>query len=304
MPAGSVIKIPDSLWNSAFWGSTLVGCALRGGRVLIIAPAADNAPAPGFGTLGRSQELLSRLLMARALLAQRFDDAGGLLRVGIYASEIEVTDIGAKVRAIATTFDQQSWLRELFGFADAGYTSVTELAGILSPVSMVAVTQREFEYDPRPKLHMKANYFASGEAWSIMTRPEWQDLSWEYAQQRVAQVQSRVEAVASFDEMPDAFVDVGAGMVLDWFARLDPAARERVVFYTIMGSHNQNYRSMVIDGEVAFIISQWPSIIPYLDLISLIGQSRWIEDAAELERLVPADPGWRRRVARWVKVVL
>jgi phosphatidylserine/phosphatidylglycerophosphate/cardiolipin synthase-like enzyme len=77
--------------------------------------------------------------------------------------------------------------------------------------------------------------------------------------------------------------------------------RERVIFYTILGSHNQNDRSLVSDGEVAFVLSNWPSVIPYLDLISLVGQSDWIEDPAQLDPYLPRAGVLKRRLAHWFK---
>jgi hypothetical protein len=121
---------------------------------------------------------------------------------------------------------------------------------------------------------------------------------------RIAQLQSRTEAVASFDAFPDALVDAGSGMVQDWMDGLDREARERVVFYTLMGSQNQNSRSMVIDAEVGFLVSGWPAIIPYLDFITIAGQSVWVEDPSELDGLLPRDGGWKRRVVDWFRLAL
>jgi phosphatidylserine/phosphatidylglycerophosphate/cardiolipin synthase-like enzyme len=135
-----------------------------------------------------------------------------------------------------------------------------------------------------------------------MARDEWVDLTWEFVQQRIAQVQSRSAAVASFAEYPDALLDVGSGMVQRWRDGLTPAERERVVFFTIVGSQNQNERSMVTDGEDAVILSSWPAIIPYLDLISIVGQCHWIDDPAEVDALLPRQSGLKVRLAHWFKL--
>lgn len=302
MPPGSVIKIPDSLWNGTFWGSALIGCALRGVRVLVIAPSFENAPARAFGSLLRSQELLWRLLAASRLLESEIADAGGMLKVGLFSSSLAVVDIPGKVLAVRRTFAEHEWLRQLFGFPPSVYDDLADLAEELKGLTMSRVAAPEFESDPTPKLHLKANYFASREAWQVMARPEWVAMTWEFVQQRIAQVQSRQEAVRSFQEFPDAIIDVGGGVVQTWFNGLTPEARERVVFYTVMGSQNQNARSMVSDGEDAFVVSNWPSIIPYLDLIALVGQSRWLEDAADLDKLLPPQSKTRTRLAHWFKL--
>jgi hypothetical protein len=312
MPAGSVIKIPDSLWNSDFWGSALLGCSLRGVRVLVIAPSRPNAPVDKFGTLGRSRALLARLLDARELLAPRIEATGGLMAVGLYASELEVTDLPAKVRHVQLAFDRHPWLNTLFALPPRVFTGLAELADMMQDLSMRATevahagngAPPEFEYDPRPKLHLKANFFASREAWTLFSREEWSDASYAYAMLRMSQVQERSAAVASFADIPDAFADVGGGMVRDWYQELDEEARERVIFYTMMGSHNQNSRSMIIDAEAGLLLAHWPAVIPYLDLITLMGQTEWPASAAALDGLLPNDPNWKRRLANWVRLAM
>ena len=298
MPSGSVVKIPDSLWNAAFWGSAMVGCALRGVRVLIIAPSYANAPARAFGSMARAHELLYRLILASRELGPRIAATGGLLRVGLYSSDLAVTDIPGKVNAVRRTFASEPWLRDLFGFPPSVYADLADLGTAFAGLAMAPAAAVEFESDPRPQLHLKANFLASREAWSLMARPEWVAMTWEFVQARIAQVQTRPAAVASFEAFPDAIIDVGGGVVQDWFDRLDPATRERVVFYTMLGSQNQNARSLVVDGEDAFVVSNWPSVIPYLDFISLVGQSRWLQDPADLDRLLPPPSEWKRRLAR------
>ncbi|HTJ23463.1 MAG TPA: hypothetical protein VL383_13760 [Gemmatimonadaceae bacterium] len=304
MPPGSVIKIPDSLWSGAFWGSAVVGCALRGVRVLVIAPAQTNAPAKALGTLGRSQELLWRLLTAARVLAPEIEASGGLLKVGLFASHIEVTNIPAKVQAVNESFAAHPWLRQLFGFAPSAYAELDEMARTIAKLDMQRRPDAEFEHDDWPKLHLKANFFASREAWQFMTRPEWPAITWEYVQQRIAQVQTRSAAVNTFDGYPDAWVDVGGAVVQDWFNSLDARTRERVVFYTLFGSQNQNTRSMVVDGEVCFVVSHWPSVIPYLDFIALAGESQWLDDPADLAALLPPHSEWLRRIERWIKLLI
>jgi hypothetical protein len=54
MHPGSTIIVPDSLWNCPFWGGMLAGAALRGCKVLVIAPALENAPSSGFPKAGQT----------------------------------------------------------------------------------------------------------------------------------------------------------------------------------------------------------------------------------------------------------
>jgi hypothetical protein len=304
MPAGSTTKIPDSLWNSDFWGSLLLGCALRGGRIVLIAPAASNAPSADFGTIGRSREMLARLVTARNELGAEIAAAGGLLAVGIYETDLQVTDIPQKVRLVNEAFASHDWLHSFFGFPQSVLDELAMIAAEIEGLSMAPDPFDDFEHDPQPKLHLKANFFASPEAWTLMQRPEWAAAAWAYMQIRVNQVQTRSAAVRSFAEYPEAIADVGGGMVREWYASLDDDVRGRVVFYTLIGSHNQNSRSIVIDAEVGLLIAEWPPIIPYIDLITLMGQTRWIDTADQLAPLLPLDSGWRRRLAFWGRLAL
>ncbi|HUP88456.1 MAG TPA: hypothetical protein VM100_03865, partial [Longimicrobiales bacterium] len=303
MPPGSVIKIPDSLWDSMFWGGALCGAALRGVRVLIIAPAERNSPVPKTAPLSRGEEMLSRILTARQILAHHIASTGGQLRIGLYSPSFEVTNIPAKLQAVQETFEKNVWLRDLFGFPASVYKDLADLSNASRNLSMKSSSPaREFEYDPIPKLHLKANFLASAEAWKLMTRPEWGAFSWEYVQQRIAQVQTRRAAVGSFEDIAEPFIDVGGPVVKDWLSKLPADERARVMFYTVMGSQNQNYRSMVVDGEIGFVVSGWPSVIPYLDLISLIGQSKWVDTQEELHALLPPHDTRAWRMARWLKL--
>jgi hypothetical protein len=303
MPPGSVIKIPDSLWNGTFWGSALLGCALRGGRVLVITPAFVNAPARSFGSIVRSRELLWRLLTASEVLAAEFTRHGGMLKVGLFNSDLPVTNIPAKVLAVRNTLMQHAWLHDLFDFPPSVYAGLETLAEQYRAAPTMTPDAADFEYRTYPQLHMKANFIASREAWRVMAREEWVEFTRQYVPRRMTQVASRGTAVQSFGAHPDALIDVGTEVVQQWYDNLPAAERERVIFLTLLGSANQNDRSFVSDGEVVIALSNWPAVIPYLDLLSIIGQSRWVETTAELDTLLPRRGALLTRVAHWFKTM-
>lgn len=295
--SGSVVMVPDSFWNAEFWGSALVGAALRGARVMVIAPSNTSNSVEVRGTQLLTRELLWRMLIARQRFAHVLATSGGALHIGVFDSKIAVIDVPGKVSAVRATFAQHAWLRDLFGFPQRAYDGLDQIEQELAPLRLRPVGEPEFEHDSITRLHLKANFVASREAWRIMERPEWGDILWSFITQRIAQVQS--SSSITLDEYPDAILDVGTGYVADWHASLTPAQREKLQFYAIMGSQNQNYRSMVMDAEVAFVVSNWPSIIPYLDAISLIGQSHWIEDPAQLDALLPAMGRFITNFSHW-----
>jgi hypothetical protein len=207
-----------------------------------------------------------------------------------------------KVRAVRRTLQQHQWLHDLFAFPEDVYPGLDEIANTVGALTAAPLQARDFESRDRSLLHLKANFFASREAWTVMARSEWVPMTWEFVQLRMAQVERRTAAVQSFAEYPDALLDVGSAVVQRWYDGLTPAARERVIFYTVIGSANQNDRSMVTDGEDALVLSNWPSVIAYLDLISLVGQCRWIEEPAELDALLPRQSSIKTRLAHWFKL--
>lgn len=302
MPPGSVITVPDGLWNGAFWGSALVGAALRGARVLIIAPSLASAPARAFGSMVRGRELLWRMLAASRTLGPEITAAGGTLRVGVFASSLPVTDVAGKARAVSRTLAQHPWLRDLLAFPPEVYPGLERNAATLDSLSRARQGVSGTDSTPGSLLHLKANFFASREAWTIFARPDWASLMEEFAQLRLAQAQRPSAAVARFEEAPNALRDVGNDVLQRWYDDLAPHVRDRVVFFSVIGSANQNERSFTLDGEVALVISRWPNVIAYLDLVSLVGQSTWIEDPSQLDAFLPMDSSLKRRLAHWFKL--
>ena len=60
-----------------------------------------------------------------------------------------------------------------------------------------------------------------------------------------------------------------------WWSELSPAERERVIQYLLTGSQNQDYRGMIMDGEVLFKPSHMGAILGYLDFVGLITPPGW-----------------------------
>ena len=135
----------------------------------------------------------------------------------------------------------------------------------------------------------------------MMTLPTWSDMSLSFVMARSAQVTATRDApdIARRDAMMTSIIDVGRGEMSTWYERLDPAVRERVVFYAVMGSQNQNSRSMVMDAEDALVVSHWPSVIPWLDAIALISQSHWVTSQPEIDRFLPPMGRFRTLMAHW-----
>jgi hypothetical protein len=301
MPKGSVVKIPDSLWNSPLWGSMLMGLSLRGGRVLVIAPTLRTAPSAGFPQMARAHDLLSRLVTFHQTLSPELAAAGGLLRVGLYNPGVHVNDIVGRTHMIRRTFGEEAWLRELYPFDPAVYEAVDEAVRRLDEAGLRPASGRASSEDEQPKLHLKANLFLTGEEWDgLMRRPEWAEIFRIYMEQRAYRTAHRMEYVP-YNALADSLRKVTQPALADFAAGLTPEGRQRLAAYFIIGSHNQNYRSMVIDGEVAFVAAGVGALTGLIDFIVITGLTEWLDDLEELEEHLPKYEGLQRWFARWIR---
>ena len=302
MPPGSVIKAPDSIWGSHFWASMLLGHALRGGRSLIIAPAIANAPSAGFPQMSRAQEALTRVVVAGEIFEDELRQLGGLIRVGLYDSRLPVGDVGHKLEAFSQALEETPWLRDFYGFHPdvvAGLASMAE--DLLDPA--FEDDHGSAEASP-PKLHMKANYFATREAWDeLLSRPEVGESFRIYFQELAL----RNEAVRRGEDrdpgiMNDSLLPRTRVILAGYGQELPPEVLSRIAIFFAIGSHNQNNRSMVLDGEVALVVGGWSALFGLPDFLVIVGLSEWIDDLDELEALFPAYAGLKRRLSHWIRI--
>ena len=307
MPSGSVIKGPDSLWNNPLWGSMMLGNALRGGRSLIIAPAIAHAPSAGFPQMSRAQEMLGRLVIANAIFGDYLESTGGMMKVGLYNFEADVGNIPAKVESVVGTLREEPWLRDLYGFSSGTLQALEGLAGDLEEEGF----NRRYRIDQEPvppKLHLKAHMYATPEAWDgLLDGPEMEEVLTVFYRQIAALNQALAEgdtAAANMENLTNALRPLGENLVDTHLAELDPGAQERAAMYLAVGSHNQNHRSFVMDGEVAFVVSSWAALNGLMDFITLAGLSVWVDTLEELEELFPRYEGIQRRISRWIRIVV
>lgn len=293
MPAGSVIKVPDSLWNSAFYGGLLVGACMRGATVLVIAPAQANAPSNGFPQMSRSRELLTRLLIVRRVLATEIAAAGGDLRTGLYALPSDQHGFASRAERWARQVDTTPMLRALLPFAPALLPMVTD-------VGRETLDSGSAAYDPagdirRPKLHQKVQFLATGPFWRAITAsPEWPRFMAAYLRYREA-TYSPQAGDGSVKGLPDSLESIAERL-------LAPVRdTQRAASFAMLGSQNQDPRGMFMDGEVGVLLTGPESLMPLIDIVFMAGTVTWVDDQATLDRLIPPVGELRRRIARIAK---
>ena len=303
MPPGSVIKAPDSIWGSHLWASMLLGHALRGGRSLLIAPAIANAPSSGFPQMSRAQEALTRVFVASRIFEDELEQLGGLLKVGLYNSELAVGDVARKVLAFTSNLERTPWLEELYSFHPEVLAGIEEEALQLM-VDGYARVYAEGGAAVPPRLHMKANYFATREAWDeLLSRPDvapsFRTYFRELAEQNEALGQGDYR---DYRLMADQLLPPTRAILLEYAQGLSPDARSRIAIFLAIGSHNQNNRSMALDGEVAFVVAGWSALFGLPDFLLIAGLSEWIDDLDELEALFPRYRGIKRYISRMIRI--
>jgi len=301
MPAGSVLKAPDSLWNNPLWASMLFGNALKGGRVLVIAPSLAGAPSSGAPQMSRAQELLERLMIIREVFADNIDAAGGLFRVGLYDPQVGVGDVVGRSRAFRKALDEHPFLRDLYPFHPSALETLDSIVKDLEEMDFEEQYLISGELKETPKLHLKAQLCASRQAWDKMiARPEWAEAIRVVGKYRLRSL-SGDEPMPDLDVMRREYGEVGLRIVNGHMGDLTAEERKGIVYYLSVGSQNMNYRSMMMDGEATYLVTYFDALIGILDFVNMTGLCRWPDSREELDEIIKPYGGFKRKFGRFIK---
>ena len=307
MPPGAVIIDPDSLFHNPLWASMLMGSCLRGVRVLIIHPSQGNAPGQSFMTLSRANEMFERMIIANHELGAEFDAVGGVYRAGLYDIDVGVGDLPARTQAVADGFRSTPWLR---GVLPVGPELLSVFEGT-DAIFAEATGGREVEYVSdelegvvRPKLHLKTNFFMTGEVLGIFLRsPAFAAFAREFMFQRALDYVARSE-YRDVRELGLALRGDFDALLGDMREEYSPEVVARAAGYFIVGSSNQDYRSMMMDGEAALALSGRATINGFFDSIGIAGAATYLDSVEQLNEYLPYITGMKWKLARWIKVSL
>ncbi len=307
MPPGTVIIDPDSLFHSPLWASMLTGSALRGVRVFIIHPSQANAPGQAFATLSRANEMFERLIIAEHELGSELEAVGGLLKSGLYDTDVDVGNLPGRIQAFAEGFRSNPWLQEVLPVGP-DLMSVMENA---DKIFAEAVEGREVEYLSdelggvvRPKLHLKTNFFVTGEVLDIVLQsPAFAEFARQFIIQRSLDHVTRRE-YRDVRQLNLTLADPFFEMVRDMHEEYGPELAARSAGYFVVGSSNQDYRSMMMDGEVAVALSGRATMNGFFDSIGIAGAATYLDSVEQLNEYLPYYTGFTWKMARWVKVAL
>jgi phosphatidylserine/phosphatidylglycerophosphate/cardiolipin synthase-like enzyme len=302
MSPGSVIKIPDSLWQSWLYGSLLAGSALRGCKVLIIAPSLASAPSSAPPTMARAHGLLSALLSFQNGLKEELSHAGGVLRVGLYAPQSGVSDLSRRVHQVLEL--KASFLADVYHPNPAITAEMRRIDTTLREAGdtvqyLVAVDSAE-----KPKLHLKANFFITAGTWQkLSVLPEWGPVLRQYFMY-LAKGEGDPRARGEIRSAPPEMIRAFHGLAQGLSRTITREEADASLTYFTVGSTNMNYRSMYLDGEVQITTTGWNTLPGLVDFFLLVGLTEWPETQEELDKLLPPPGGTTKSMARLLRNLL
>jgi hypothetical protein len=306
MPKGSVLKIPDSLWQSYIYGSLLAGSAMRGCRVLVISPSLRSAPSAAPPTMARAHGLMGRLISFSNAMQDQIEAEGGLLKVGLYHPQQGVGDIAGRFTQAVN--NEQAWGEHLYRLDDGFLKLARNTSQLLDSLGYTETYLADADTLERPKMHLKANLLASGEAWdALLQRPEWEGVLRAYIKLLAAvrlNPREQSEGVIQARRFPPEMRDAYYHLLRAFVDGISEEEADQVILYLSVGSVNMDYRSMVMDGEVMILLSKWASLQGMIDFLLLAGLCEWPETTEELDTLLPPPGGFTRSTAGLLKLAL
>ncbi len=305
MPPGSVLKVPDSLWQSYIYASLLAGSAQRGCKVLVIAPTLDSAPSGAAPTLARAHGLMGRLIVFSNEMDEVLEEAGGLLKVGLYAAKQGVGDIAGRFKQADEA--RPTWLRKVYPENPRANAELKNIEALLDSLGYSVNYLSGDATEVKPKIHLKANFFASGTAWKkLLVRPEMAGVLRAHIEYLAMQA-APADNAGSAPDVQDVPENLKAGwenLIHGLLDDLTPAEKDELIYYFTVGSTNMDYRSMVMDGEVMVLLGGWQSLYGFMDFLLLPGLCEWLETTEELDVLLPPPSGFTRGMAGLMKLTL
>lgn len=280
MPAGCTIVAADPQWLSRFWAGTLLGTALRGCRVLVIGPARHNAPfSTSFVQSTLQRDLFLRLIWARATLAEPLRLGGGRVEIGLFRVGLGTYNVPGGVRGVRDGLRQNPFLREVLAFDPSVWDLFEHADSLILALGESAPIDSTSRYHPR--FHLKTQFFASGPAVrEALGRPEWRDFFVRRIGERLHESPAGTDITLHHLEPLRPYLDSRPA-----------AGRERQVLYLELGSHNQDPRSFMLDGEALAVVAGDAALIAAGDMLLLAAVGTdWLHGQADLDRHF-ADPG-------------
>lgn len=298
-PAGTLLFVPDGLWSSYQWTAQLVGAALRGCHVYVVAPAERNAPANDFPWMSLMQELITRITLVEEVLGEAIRAGGGDLRIGLFARESPLDDHASSLSYVTRAWSSHDFLRDRIPLSADALAVIGREGERRGAISGRFRTIEDVR-DRNPLLHRKTQWLFGAEA----IRP----LS---ASPELPQMLERILG-GSTDVTDDISTNRSSGdeerlraarELIALHAGFPESARESALYF-MTGSINKNVRSMTLDGEVLVVVAGPWALESFVDFVLLAASTTWVSSLADVERHLPPYSTLRKLLGRRLHRIL
>lgn len=290
MPPGSVVVVSGGLWGNYLTGSMLLGAALAGARVALLAPSSETTSNTGWPNMTRTWEMTTRLIRAGRSLAPELERAGGRFKIGIYDPEVPANDIHGRFRVFAQSRRTGSWLDSITRFHPRTEALIGSLDSVLAAAG--AHPAQRPATPPPPKLHLKGEVFATGAAWDlVLGHPGLAPALRAFALNQVRAASPGNDGADLVRTMAGELADMLVPVQEDVRRRLPGERGGAIAWYLLVGSANQNNRSLLLDGEASVLLAGDAALQGLFDFIVLLGLCKWLDTPAELDRFIPPPGG-------------
>jgi hypothetical protein len=237
-------------------------------------------------SLARSAELLDGAIR----------DAGGTLRVGLYTDDRDVDDVGALLHGLLANGWRNTPCQDRVTINPAGIQALRDEYGQLCQDYPGPSHILPSGTPCRPQLHMKMQIFVNEAALRSLGREEWGSALVRYLEVRKRQSLGTASAgdVLSRAMMLESGPSDSEGGAA-------AAEKERAIYLSTIGSHNQDRRSLLLDGEVLTAVAGDECLPALIDLALIMGTSTWPERAEDLHAYFPETSGLLRRLSRFLR---
>lgn len=293
-PKGGTIIAPDPQWNNDFWLGMFAGAALRGVNTFLVGPSAQNTPSDTPIALGALHNSLLRGMVIADEFKDELERSGGSLNVGLFSSPVDATNLNERLGLVINGFETNGRINRLLPVHPEVLSLLKQIrAGMDHEYPAIHAPLVVKKKPGKPRLHLKMQFFASQSGLEILKLREWGPVLRRYFEEREAQTTGRpLQTPGITPEILQAKEAPQDPTLIEAFEKsASPSARETAAFFLTLGSHNQDRRSMFLDGEALVAVAGYESLIALMDMIFILQSSAWPKDFAEFKRYLPENTG-------------
>ena len=290
IPKGGTIIAPDPQWNNDFWLGMFAGAALRGVNTYLVGPSAQNTPSDSPILLGALHNSLLRGMVIADQFREELEKSGGSLNIGLFSSPVDATNLSERLRLVVNGFETNVRINQMLPIHPEVLSLLKQIQADLDEeypkIHAPLVVKKEAR---KPRLHLKTQFFATQSGMEVLKLREWRPVLKRYFEERMRQTTGHpLESAGITPEILQAREYCSGPTLIEAFERsLSPRDRETAAFFLTVGSHNQDRRSMFLDGETLVGVAGYESLIAMMDMVFLLHSSAWPKDLAEFKKYLP-----------------